>query len=134
MRDRTTVHDLLEEARAGLQRLGPHATWEALQAGAVVLDTRTEDARRLHGWIPGARHVPLSVLEWRVCPSAAEHHDGSVGHDDLIVIVCSQGYSSSLAAARLQRLGFHRATDLVDGFEGWKAAGLPVAWSETQAS
>ena len=129
-----TVHDLLEEARRGLQRLDAQATQDAMGGGAIVIDTRTEEARRLHGWIPGAVHYPLSVLEWRLCPSAAEHHDGIARHDDHIVIVCAQGYSSSLAAARLQRLGFHRATDLVDGFEGWKAAGLPVAWSETQAS
>lgn len=121
-----TIHDLLEEARRGLQRLDARAACEAMREGAVVIDTRSLDARRREGVIPGARQVPLSVLEWRLCPSAAEHHDASIGRDDLIVIVCAEGYSSSLAAARLQRLGFRRATDLIDGFEGWRAAGLPV--------
>ena len=130
---RVTIQDLLEEARQNLQRLDASAAWMAMQEGAVVLDTRTDKARSGEGVIPGTHHVPLSVLEWRLCPSASEHHEISVDQDDLIVVVCAQGYSSSLAAARLQRLGFHRATDLIGGFEGWKAAGLPVAFPGSPA-
>lgn len=134
MKDRATIHELLEEARAGLERLDAKAAWQAMEDGAFVIDTRSAETRLADGQIPGAWNVPLSVLEWRLCPSAAEHHDGEVDHDDHVIIVCAHGYSSSLAAARLQRIGFHRATDLVGGFEGWKAAGLPVVSAASPAS
>ena len=134
MKPRATINELLEEARQGLQRLDAEAALAAQQGGAIVIDTRSDAARAQDGVIPGAWHYPLSVLEWRLCPSAAEHHNGQVDHDDHVIVVCAHGYSSSLAAARLQRLGFHRATDLIGGFEGWKAAGLPVACAASQAS
>ena len=132
MEARETVHDLLAEARRELQRLAPEAAYAALQQGAVLIDTRAPDCRRRHGHIPGALHYPLSVLEWRVCPSD-ESGETALGFDQQIIVVCNEGYSSSLAAARLRRLGFHAATDLIDGFEGWKAAGLPVLQAESGA-
>ncbi len=119
-----TINDLLDEARRGLRRLTAHEAFDAMRRGAVVVDTRSEELRQRHGTIPGARHYPLSVLEWRLCPSAGA--DAGVAHDDEIIVVCAEGYSSSLAAARLQALGFHRATDLIDGVAGWRAAGLPL--------
>jgi rhodanese-related sulfurtransferase len=117
---------LLEAARAGLDRLEPEAAREAVAAGAVIVDTRCPDARRTSGVIPGSVHVPLSILYWRLDPTS--------GHDDKrlsdptrqVIIVCADGYSSSLAAATLRDLGFARATDVVGGFNGWVAAGLPV--------
>lgn len=93
--------------------------------GAVVIDTRSDAQRRDQGVIPGARHYPLSLLEWRVCPSAP-NRDPHISLHDQVVVVCAEGYSSSLAAARLQALGFRRATDLIDGVVGWRAAGLPL--------
>lgn len=121
----TTINQLLEEARRGLRRLTPRETWEAMQRGsAVVIDTRSEELRRRQGVIPGARHYPLSVLEWRLCPSAG--HDAGISHDERIVVVCAEGYSSSLAAARLQALGFAHATDMIDGVAGWRDDGLPI--------
>lgn len=90
-----------------------------------MIDTRSEIQRRSEGLIPGARHHPLSVLEWRLDPTS-EQRDPDISLDDWVIVVCAEGYSSSLAAARLQALGFRRATDLIDGFEGWRRAGLPV--------
>ena len=117
---------LLEAARGRLDRLEPEAAREAVAAGAVIVDTRCADARRTSGVIPGSVHVPLSVLYWRLDPTS--------GHDDkrlsdptrLVILVCADGYSSSLAAAILRDLGFARATDVIGGFRGWVAAGLAV--------
>lgn len=114
-----TVEELLARARARLRRLGPAQAAEAQAAGAVLVDTRSEDDRRREGVIPGALAVPLSVLPWR-----GELLGPSNG---VLVVVCNDGYSSSLAAALLQELGFEHATDLDGGFRAWAAAGLPVS-------
>ncbi len=121
-----TIDDLLASARARLDRLDPAAAREEVAAGALVIDTRCAEARHENGVIAGSVHVPLSVLYWRLDPAS--------GHDDTrlsdrhrrIILVCADGYSSSLAAVTLRDLGFPRATDLVGGFNGWVAAGLPV--------
>ena len=127
----TPITDLLEDARRGLHRLTAAETWAAMRDGAVVIDTRSEENRLRQGLIPGARYYPLSVLEWRLCPSA-DHYDAGIGYDDHIVVVCAEGYSSSLAAARLQQLGFRNATDLIDGAEGWRQSGLPMDHASDQ--
>ena len=124
--DRLTIGDLLERAQARLHRLEPAAVLAAQRNGATVIDLRTGDDRRAHGTIPGAVAIPLSVVFWRLDPTS--------GHDDPrlsdptreFILVCNDGYSSSLAAATLQDLGFERATDLAGGFNAWLAAGLPV--------
>ena len=123
--DRRTIHELLDEARRTLKRLTPREAWDAAARGGVLVDTRSEDERRLQGVVPGAVHCPLSVLEWRADP-ASGHSDLGLGFDAWIVLLCAEGYSSSLAAARLHVLGFHRATDVVGGVHAWKEAGLPV--------
>jgi rhodanese-related sulfurtransferase len=120
------IGDLLRAARARLDRLEPAAVREAAASGALIVDTRCAEARLASGVIPGSVHVPLSVLYWRLDPTS--------GHDDKalsdpsrqVILVCADGYSSSLAAATLREIGFSRATDLVGGFNGWVAAGLPV--------
>ena len=119
---------MLAAARARLERLSPEGALAAQRAGALVVDTRSSDERRVGGAIPGSLHIPLSVLEWRVDPDAdpAFHNPHVEGLGQHIVLVCAHGCSSSLAAARLQELGFSRATDLEGGFEAWRAAGLPV--------
>jgi rhodanese-related sulfurtransferase len=125
--ERRTIDDLLEDARARLDRLEPRGALEAIADGAILIDTRADDVRARDGSIPGALELPLSVLEWRVDP-ASEHRDDSVGDLDAhVILICAHGYSSSLAAARLQDMGFARATDVIGGFEAWAAAGLPVA-------
>jgi rhodanese-related sulfurtransferase len=127
MPERRTIADLLEAARAQLDRLEPAAAYRAMEDdGAILIDTRCDELRREAGRIPGSVHIPLSVLYWRLDPTS--------GHDDprlsdpsrQFVLVCAHGYSSSLAAATLRDLGFSRATDIVGGFEAWAAAGLPV--------
>ena len=125
MSERRTIHDLLEEARLRLQRLTPAEAFDALRQGAILVDTRSEEQRRAQGMIPGTRHHPLSVLEWRLDPTAP-CRDPDVSLEDWIVVLCAEGYSSSLAAERLQRLGFSRATDVIGGVEGWRDAGLPL--------
>jgi rhodanese-related sulfurtransferase len=131
-----TLAELLAEARAGLKRLTPHELWAALTAdntdttdstrNVVVLDTRTPTDRALYGCIPGSFHTPRTVVEWRTAPDAPLRLSVIRGDDQLLVVVCSEGFSSSLAAATLQRLGFHRATDLIGGVLAWRDAGHPL--------
>ena len=127
-RARTTLTDLLARARSRLGRLEPAEALAAQARGALLVDTRSDDERRRDGAIPGALHIPRSVLEWRLDPDADPdfHNPHVVGLDQQLVLVCSHGESTSLAAATLQGLGFANATDVVGGFAAWKAAGLPV--------
>jgi rhodanese-related sulfurtransferase len=125
---RKTIDELLQEARSRLERLDPEDALEAQRAGALLIDTRSDDERRRDGVIPGALHIPRTVLEWRVDPATEGGYRSPHvnGLDERLVVVCAHGYSSSLAAATLQDLGFGDATDVVGGFEAWKARGLPV--------
>jgi rhodanese-related sulfurtransferase len=127
-RARMTVDELLSAARCGLQRLDPAAASDAVAAGAVLIDIRSERQRERDGVIPDAHFVPRNVLEWRLDP-ASGHADPAFGGDinRHVILLCDEGYQSSLAAATLQRLGFHRATDVDGGFRAWRAAGFPVA-------
>lgn len=126
MGDRRTVQELLAASRARLVRLDPLAAQAAVEHGAVVVDTRCAEQRRQTGVIPGSIHVPLSVLYWRLDPSSGHEDRRLADPERQIVLVCAHGYSSSLAAATLQDLGFTRATDIDGGFEAWQAAGLPI--------
>lgn len=125
---RTTIDDVLAAAQARLDRLDPGDTLTAQHGGALVIDTRSSDARRTDGVIPGSLHIPLSVLEWRLDPGVdpAFRNPHVAGLEQHLVLVCAHGFSSSLAACRLRDLGFSRATDLAGGFEAWRAAGLPL--------
>jgi rhodanese-related sulfurtransferase len=123
---RTTIDELLGNARAGLVRVAPEEALAAQRAGALLVDVRSVDSRRRHGVIPGSLHVPLSVLPWRFDPASDWRSPHAPGLDRQVVVVCDHGYSSSLAAALLQQLGFSQATDLAGGFEAWRRAGLPV--------
>jgi rhodanese-related sulfurtransferase len=124
--ERKTAAELLTEARAVLRRLEPYEAHAAQGRGALLVDTRDADDRRAEGVIPGSLHVALSVLEWRADPDSESHDPRFSGLDRQIVLVCNDGFSSSLAAARLQQLGFANATDVVGGFRAWKRAGLPT--------
>jgi rhodanese-related sulfurtransferase len=121
-----TINDLLAAARARLDRLDPGAARAEADSGAIVIDTRCAEARRKTGVIPGSVHVPLSVLFWRLDTSSGHDDKGLSDRERRVILVCADGYSSSLAAATLRDLGFLRATDLVGGFNGWAQAGLPV--------
>lgn len=124
---RTTIHDLVAEARRGLHRLSPGELANLLATDrATVLDTRTPTDRERFGVIPGSIHMPRTTLEWMCDPASGYSHERIVGFEQCLVTVCNEGYSSSLSAASLQRLGFRHATDLVGGVMAWKTAGLPI--------
>jgi rhodanese-related sulfurtransferase len=123
---RITADELLAEARRGLRRLEPAAALVAQRSGALLVDVRSEDERRREGVIPGSLHLPHSVLPWRVDPGSAYRNPAVGGLDAELVLLCTDGWSSSLAAATVGRLGFARAADVVGGFRAWAAAGLPV--------
>ncbi|SIN15872.1 rhodanese-like domain-containing protein [Micromonospora cremea] len=120
------IDALLEQARAGLHRLTPQQTVEAVRGGALLIDTRTEMQRRDQGDLPGAIVIDRTVLEWRLDPASEWRIPEATGYDREIVLVCREGYSSSLAAASLQTLGLRRATDMIGGVDAWLAAGLPT--------
>ena len=90
------------------------------------MDTRCAEARLEHGAIPGSVNIPLSVLYWRLDPTSGHDDENLTDRERRVILVCGDGYSSSLAAATLHDLGFARATDLAGGFNGWVAAGLPI--------
>lgn len=117
---------MLTAARAQLQRLEPTEAQAAVADGALLIDTRCAELRRETGAIPGAVHIPLSVLYWRLDPSSGHDNPELSDLSRQVILVCAHGYSSSLAAATLQQLGFAGATDIAGGFESWVAAGLPV--------
>ena len=121
------VDDVLAASRAGVRRLSPLETRDAAARGALVVDTRTEAHRRAQGEFPGAVVIDRTVLEWRLDPESASRIPEATGPDLEVVVVCRQGYSSSLAAASLRAVGLHRATDLAGGVEAWLAAGLPMS-------
>jgi rhodanese-related sulfurtransferase len=125
---RKTIDQLLAEARSRLERLEPADALAAQEHGALLVDTRSSDERARTGVIPGSLHIPLSVLHWRLDPTTDDAHRSphAPGLDEPFVLVCAHGYSSSLAAATLQELGFSRATDLAGGFTAWEEQGYPV--------
>jgi rhodanese-related sulfurtransferase len=121
------VDELLDAARARITRLEPEVAWAAASAGeALIVDIRADDDRRRDGIVPGALHIPRTVLEWRVDPSSEWRNPHVDGRDRRLLLLCSEGYSSSLAAASLVDLGFSGAGDVIDGFVGWRRAGLPI--------
>jgi rhodanese-related sulfurtransferase len=121
-----TVDELLADARSRLDRLEPGAARSAVAAGAVLVDIRSDAQRARDGRVPGAVRVPRNVLEWRCAPSSAYRDPALSDPRTRIVLMCDEGYQSSLAAATLQDLGMPLATDLAGGFQAWRAAGLPV--------
>jgi rhodanese-related sulfurtransferase len=122
-----TINDLLDAARRRIDRVEPREADAAVREGAVLVDIRSERDRDRDGVIPGALFLPRNVLEWRVDPASGHSAPGlGAALDRRIILICDEGYQSSLAAATLQDLGFTCATDLVGGFQAWRAAGLPV--------
>lgn len=113
--------------RARLHRLGPKgAARAAEQDGALLVDIRYGALRDRDGTIPGAVIVERNELEWRLDPLGSHRIAQATGHDLTVVVICNEGWASSLAAASLHDLGLHAATDLDGGFQAWRAAGLPV--------
>jgi rhodanese-related sulfurtransferase len=123
---RTTIDDLLERSRTRLDRVSAREAEAEIRGGAVLIDIRSQDQRRAHGVVPGALYFPRNHLEWCLDPTS-EWADPEVSDPGTRVIrMCHEGYATSLAAVALHELGFARATDLIGGFSGWRAAGLPV--------
>jgi rhodanese-related sulfurtransferase len=121
------IDTLLERIREGLGRVKAEEAYSAAQTGeALLVDIRYAALRERDGLIPGALVVERNELEWRLDPQGSHRAPEATSHDLRVVVVCNEGYASSLAAVSLQQLGLHRATDLVGGFQAWKAAGLPV--------
>jgi rhodanese-related sulfurtransferase len=117
---RSAIDDLLDEVRAGLPpRPGPEELDAIRAAGGLVVDTRPASLRDRDGELPGAVVVERNVLEWRLDPTSPWRLDEVRDHDQQIVVVCDEGYASSLAAASLQALGLGRATDLDGGYQAW---------------
>jgi len=121
-----TVDELLARARARLRRLHPHEAIDAIGRGAVLVDIRADSQRQRDGLIPDAVVIPRNVLEWRCDPCSPAREARVCECDGPLILVCDEGYQSSLAAASLQELGRRDATDLVGGFQAWRAQGLPV--------
>ena len=125
MTARRTLDQLLAEASAGIERLEPAAALAALEEGACLVDIRSEAAREHEGIVPGSLHVPRTVLEWRLDPDSG-YPNPHVEQGQRGIVFCAHGFSSSFAAVTLRDLGWWTATDIVGGYEGWKAAGLPT--------
>ena len=122
-----SAEELLAEAREHILRYTPDEAAEAVEAGAVLVDTRDSGDQRDEGFIPGAVTIRRTVLEWRADPQSDWRDDRIADRSLRLIVVCNDGYSSSLAAANLRALGFEHAGDLDGGFRAWKKAGLPTS-------
>jgi rhodanese-related sulfurtransferase len=124
------VEDMLADARSRLDRIGPQAAYRELLSGdAVLVDIRPAAQREVEGDVDPrlpVRIVERNVLEWRFDPRSAARI-AEAGHDARVILLCQEGYASSLAADALQRLGVRRATDVIGGFAAWRNTGLPVS-------
>ena len=120
-----TTDELLDKARRRLRRVTPREASAEHANGALLVDTRTSEQRAKDGEIPGALVIDRTVLEWRFDPASKARIPQATNHAVRVILICNEGYSSSLAAASLQDLGLVNATDVIGGFEAWKAAGLP---------
>jgi rhodanese-related sulfurtransferase len=117
---------MLAQARTKLDRVGPEEARAAVEAGdALIVDIRADSQRVADGVVPGAIFIPRNVIEWRVDPDT-DYADPALTSGRRIVVMCNEGYQSSLVAATLQELGLEDATDLAGGFQAWRGAELPV--------
>ena len=121
-----TIDELLADARARLDRVTPTQAAARIADGAVLVDIRPAAQRAREGEVPGSLVVERNVLEWRFDPAGDARLPEASGYDVDVIVLCSEGYTSSLAADALRSLGLHRATDVSGGFHAWAAAGLPT--------
>ncbi|MFE6687409.1 rhodanese-like domain-containing protein [Streptomyces sp. NPDC057743] len=122
----SAVDELLARARQKLTRVDPAQAAALQEAGGLLVDIRYAALRERDGTIPGALIIERNELEWRLDPTGAHRAPEATGHDLPVVVICNEGYASSLAAVSLHDLGLHRATDLIGGFQSWRQSGLPV--------
>jgi rhodanese-related sulfurtransferase len=118
-----SIEMILLNARGTILRYLPT---EAVVAHAMIIDLRSHDERAVTGIIPGSVHVPRSVLEWRADPDSGWSNPRIADRQLPLILMCAEGYSSTLAAESLVKLGFEHVGDIEGGFEAWQAAGLPV--------
>jgi rhodanese-related sulfurtransferase len=121
-----SIDELLAEARSRIDRLTPQEAAARVATGALLVDTRPAAQRSRQGSVPGALVVERNVLEWRFDPRSDARLPQATGYDVEVVVLCAEGYSSSLAADSLRALGLHRSSDVIGGFVAWAEAGLPV--------
>ena len=119
--DRRSIEEILTEARAKLDRVDPAHLADEHASGALIVDIRPAEQRSRDGPLTWAVVIDRNVLEWRLDPACPRHIADATDYDTRIVIVCNEGYQSSLAAAQLRAIGLHRATDLIGGFQAWLA-------------
>jgi rhodanese-related sulfurtransferase len=125
-----SIEEILADARGRLRRVTPDEAFRERAEGAVLIDIRPASQRADEGEIPGSAIVERNHLEWRLDPGCDARLPWVTGYDHRIIVVCQEGYTSSLAAAALHDLGLGRATDLIGGFRAWSAAGLPTATAD----
>ena len=124
---RRSIDELLASARGTYERVSAEdAHRRAMDGNAVLVDTRSPDQQNRQGFVLGAQHHPLSTLLWRLDPDCPTSNE-KIPLDREVILICREGYSSSLAAAQLLKLGFERVTDVIGGVDAWKAAGLPIS-------
>jgi rhodanese-related sulfurtransferase len=121
-----SIDVLLAQVRSRIGRVQPGEVAARVAAGALLVDTRPVEQRARDGEVPGAVVVDRNVLEWRLDPASPDRIPQVTGYDLDVIVLCNQGYSSSLVADTLRTLGLHRAVDVIGGFEAWAAQGLPV--------
>jgi rhodanese-related sulfurtransferase len=121
-----SAEDLVEDARRSIARVSAEQAFELAAAGALLVDIRPAAQRAAHGGVPGALIIERNVLEWRLDPAGEFRLPEVSDHARKVIVLCQQGYASSLAAASLAALGYTQPADVIGGFEAWAQAGLPV--------
>jgi rhodanese-related sulfurtransferase len=122
-----TIDEMLQAARERLARLAPREAFGEMERGATLVDIRPAAMRAAAGEVPGSWIVERNHLEWRFDPTSDARLPWVTGYDHQVIVICAEGYTSSLAAAALQDLGQCRATDVTGGYAAWTEAGLPTA-------
>ena len=128
-----SIDEILAAARARISRVTPAQARAELEAGAVLIDIRPAAQRAATGEVPGSVVIERNHLEWRLDPESSARLPWAAGYGLRPIVICMDGYTSSLAAAALLDLGFDRATDVIGGYQAWRAAGLPTARPDERA-
>jgi rhodanese-related sulfurtransferase len=128
----TTVEELLAESREEIDRLSPAEAHQAAQNGDLLIDIRPVEQRQRDGLVPGAAIVDRNILEWRLDPGGKHRNPKLARRDRRIILICDEGYQSVLAAATLRRFGLD-SCDVIEGVQGWMAAGLPLEPTRAQS-
>jgi rhodanese-related sulfurtransferase len=121
-----SIDEVLADARSRIVRFLPEEAAARVTAGALLVDIRPEAYRAEEGAIPGALVIERNVLEWRLDPQSDARLPQATDHDVEVIVLCNEGYTSSVAADSLRELGLVHSGDVIGGYRAWAAAGLPV--------